>query len=228
MVPSAAARHRPSATIGACLLIVLPLWGATPAALVGQVGRTANAPRPSIETSVVPVLSPLANAPRSELADVVARFDADQSALGRRYGVDYSPARQKRFEEFTTQWLARLRDVDFDKLSQEGRVDYVLMRHELEYQQYQLKRGAQQLAEMQSYTPFAATIFDLIEARRELKPVNQQDAGRTLAVLAKQIDTVRKGVEKMIAAAKIDTTNARVRDSVRTARFVGFRNNPGW
>jgi uncharacterized protein (DUF885 family) len=196
---------------------------AVPVVLIAQSSRSGVAPRTSIETSVVPALAPYATAPRSELADVVARFDADQSALGRRYGVDYSPARQKRLEDFTTQWLAGLRDVDFDKLSQEGRVDYVLMRHELEYQQYQLKRSGQQLVEMQSYTPFAATIFDLIEARRELKPVNQQDAGRTLAVLAKQIDTVRKAVEKTIAAAKVDTTNARVRDSVRTARFVGFR-----
>ena len=98
----------------------------------------------------------------------------------------------------------------------------MLLRHELEYQQYQLKRSRQQLAEMRSYTPFAATIFDLMETRRELEPINQQDAGRTLAALAKQVDSVRKMVEKA-AATKVDTTNARVRDSLRTARFIGFR-----
>jgi len=224
MVPSSVATSQryPCPLIARAFAPLLTVL-AVPVVLIAQSSRNGVAPRTSIETSVVPALAPYATAPRSELADVVARYDADQSALGRRYGVDYSPSRQKRFEEFTTQWLAHLRDVDFDKLSQEGRVDYVLMRHELEYQQYQLKRSGQQLAEMQSYTPFAATIFDLMEARRELKPVNQQDAGRALAVLAKQIDTVRKGVEEMIAAAKVDTTNARVRDSVRTARFVAFR-----
>jgi uncharacterized protein (DUF885 family) len=115
-----------------------------------------------------------------------------------------------------------LRELDFDKLSQEGKVDYVLLRHELEYDQHQLERSRTQLREMQPYTPFAPTIFDLMDTRRDLKPVNQQEAGRTLSALARQVDSVRKSVEK-IAASKIDTSIARVRDSVRTARFVGFR-----
>jgi len=220
-LPSAL-RGRSGTFVCARALVVLAILVVTPIALSGQGGKKAAATRPSVETSAVPALAPYAATPRSELAQVVARYDADQEALGRRYGVDYSPARAKRLEAFTTQWTARLGEVAFDKLSQEGRVDYVLLRHELEYQQYQLKRSRQQLAEMQSYTPFAGTIFDLMEARRELKPVNQQDAGRTLALLAKQVDSVRKAVEK-VAATKVDTTNTNVRDSLRTARFVGFR-----
>ena len=195
---------------------------ASPAALLAQGARNGSPARPSVETAVVPSLTPLTMARPSELTDIVSRYAADRSALGRRYGVDYSPTRLKRMEEFTTQWLGRLRDLDFDELSQEGRVDYVLLRNELDYEQYQITRERQQLAEMQSYTPFAATIFDLMETRRQLKPVSQQEAGRTLAVLAKQIDSVRKVVDRA-AAAKVDTTNARVRDSLRTVRFVGFR-----
>ena len=195
---------------------------ASPPALLAQGARNGSPARPSIETAVVPSLTPLTMARPSELTDIVSRYAADRSALGRRYGVDYSPTRLKRMEEFTTQWLGRLRDLDFDELSQEGRVDYVLLRNELEYEQYQITRERQQLAEMQSYTPFAATIFDLMETRRQLKPVSQQEAGRTLAVLAKQIDSVRKVVDRA-AAAKVDTTNARIRDSLRTVRFVGFR-----
>ena len=176
----------------------------------------------SVETSPVPALTALANGSRSELAEVVSRYSADRSALYRRYGVDYSPAQTKRLETFTTQWLGRLRELDFDKLTQEGQVDYVLLRHELEYEQYQLGRTRQQLAEMQAYTPFATTIFDLMETRRELVPVNQQEAGRGLATLAKQVDSVRRTVERL-TSTKVDTTITRVRDSVRTARFVGFR-----
>ena len=176
----------------------------------------------SVETSPVPALAALANGSRSELAEVVSRYSADRSALYRRYGVDYSPAQTKRLETFTTQWLGRLRELDFDKLTQEGQVDYVLLRHELEYEQYQLGRTRQQLAEMQAYTPFATTIFDLMETRRELVPVNQQEAGRALATLAKQVDSVRRTVERL-TSTKVDTTITRVRDSVRTARFVGFR-----
>ena len=196
--------------------------------LIPMIASSQSAPangggvRSSAETAVVPMLGPFVDAKPSELASVVERYQSDRSALGRRYGVEYSPARFKRMDEFTGQWLGRLRDVSFDKLSQEGRVDYVLLRNELEYEQYQLKRDRQQLVEMQGYTPFAATVFDLMEVRRQLKPLNQQEAGRTLSQLAKQVDSVRKAIEK-VAAAKVDTTNARVRDSLRTVRFVGFR-----
>ena len=207
-------RSSVAATLAAFLLV--------PALASSQTARKAPTAARSIEISLVPALEPLAESRRSELADVVSRYDTDRSALGRRYGVEYSPARTKRMEEFTSQWLARLREVDFEKLSQEGRVDYVLLRHELEYDQYQLKRGREQLVEMQAYTPFAATIFDVMETRRELKPVNQQEAGRTLSALAKQVDSVRRAVEKL-TSSRIDTTNPRVRDSLRTARFVGFR-----
>ena len=161
---------------------------------LAQAPRSAP-PVKSVETSLVPALDPMIAGPRSELADVVSRYDADRSALGRRYGVEYSPARTKRLADLTTQWLARLRAVDFDKLSQEGKVDYVLLRHELEYDQYQLERTRAQLAEMQSYTPFATVVFDLMERRRMLEPVNQQEAGRTLAALGRQVDSVRKAVE---------------------------------
>ena len=190
--------------------------------LPGQASRNSPHPARSIETNLVPTLGGIAASPRSELADVVSRYDNDRSALGRRYGVEYSTARTKRLDEFTTQWLARLADLDFDKLSQEGKVDYVLLRHELEYEQYQLKRSRDQLAEMRAYTPFATAIFDLMETRRELKPVNQQEAGRALAALAQQVDSVRKAVDR-IASSKVDSTTARVRDSLRTVRFVGFR-----
>ena len=211
-------RSRPrsiSAVVAASLVVPVAAASQSPPA-------NGGATRSSVETAVVPALGPFADARSSELAGIVERYQSDRSALGRRYGVEYSPARFKRMEEFSGQWLSRLRELSFDKLSREGRIDYVLMRNELEYEQYQLKRDRQQLAEMQSYTPFAATVFDLMETRRQLKALNQQEAGRTLSQLAKQIDSVRKAVEK-IAATKVDTTNARVRDSLRTVRFVGFR-----
>ena len=208
-------RFSPSVAIALVTLVTSSSIGA------GQTSKKSAAALP-VETAVVPALERFAGARPSELADVVARYDADRAALGRRYGVDYSPARTRRLEEFTAQWLTRLRELNFDRLSQEGRVDYVLLRNELEYEQYQLKRVSGQLAEMRAYTPFANTIFDLMEARRQLEAVNQQASGRTLSLLATQIDSVRKAVEKA-AAAKLDTTNARVRDSLRAVRFVGFR-----
>jgi uncharacterized protein (DUF885 family) len=210
-------RFRGYAAIVLAACIVVPSTGWS------QAARANGAPGPApTETAVVPPLALFVDARPSELATVVERYASDRSALGRRYGVEYSPARTKRLEEFTTQWLGRLREMSFDRLSQEGRIDYVLLRNALEYEQYELRRGTRQLAEMRAYTPFAGTIFDLVEDRRQMKSVSQQEAGRTLAALATQVDSARKTVEKL-TAGRVDTANARVRDSLRTVRFVGFR-----
>ena len=55
----------------------------------------AQAPR----DSVVPDLRAVMALPRSELAPVIERWQADRSALGRRYSVSHSPVRRERQRE---------------------------------------------------------------------------------------------------------------------------------
>ena len=76
----------------------------------------------------------------SELRDSVALFTSDRAALGRRWTVEYSPARRARFRTFYSDWQARLAKVDFNKLSQEGRIDYLLLGNKLRYEVAQLGR----------------------------------------------------------------------------------------
>jgi hypothetical protein len=128
----------------------------------------------------------------SELRDTVELFSADRAALFRRYTVDDSPARRNRMREFLTGWRTRLGAVDFDALSQEGRLDWVLLENELRYQLVLLDREEGQFAEMAPWLPFAATIMDLEESRRRLEPVDPALAAATLAAMAGSIDSARQ------------------------------------
>ncbi len=74
----------------------------------------------------VPALGPLIARSTSELADVINRFSTDRSVLGRRYDAPDSPDQRTRMRALYTAWPARLTEVDFSKLTQEARVDYVL------------------------------------------------------------------------------------------------------
>jgi len=58
----------------------------------------------------------------------------DQASLSRRYDAADSPEQRRRMREFYSGWRARLAEVAFDKLAQEGRVDYVLLDNHLTYQ----------------------------------------------------------------------------------------------
>ena len=154
----------------------------------------------------VPALTPLL-APRgteSEMRDIVTRFTADENALNRRWNVDYAPTRRARFREFYKGWQSQLRGLDFDKLSQNGRIDYVLMNHNLRHALGLLDREEKMWAESAPVLPFGNDIFTLVDARRRMEKVDPQKAAVTLVALGKKVEDVSKAVIAGLQAS--DTT----------------------
>ena len=131
----------------------------------------------------------------SEMRAAIERYTADRGSLTRSYPVAISPARRARFKKFYEEWLASLKSLDFDAMSQEGKIDYLLFKNHLEYELRQLDIQAQQLAEVQPLVPFANTIIDLEEARRRMEPINSGQVAATLTELKKQVDERRRAVE---------------------------------
>jgi hypothetical protein len=138
------------------------------------------------------LLLTIAQTHSSELRDTVELYATDRGALQRRYDVAYSPERRDRLRRFHTEWRERLRRIAFDRLSLEGRVDYVLLDGEQAYQLAVLEREAKLWTELAPWLPFAAPIVDLAEARRKLQPVDGATAARTLTALARSVDSVRQ------------------------------------
>jgi uncharacterized protein (DUF885 family) len=130
----------------------------------------------------------------SELRDTISLYVQDRGALQRRWTVSYSPARAQRMNAFYTDWRARLRRVDFDRLSQEGKIDYILLDNRLRQELDQLQREERLAAEMKPLVPFGQVVADFEEARRRFETPDGQKAGRALADLAKQLDSLTRAV----------------------------------
>jgi len=156
--------------------------------------RSPVAP-PADPLTSVPKLAPLAGARGSELADVIGRYQADLGSITRRYDADDSPAARQRLRQFYTGWRTRLAELDFGRLSQEGKVDYVLLDNRLRYQLALLDRADRQRAEIASLVPFADRLLDLHDARRELRDVDPAATARSLAAFTKEVDALRLGLE---------------------------------
>jgi hypothetical protein len=71
------------------------------------------------------------NGDRSELRGAIERYDADRGSVLRSAPAAGSAQRDDRIRDFTRQWLDRLGSVDFDRLSQDGKVDYLLWKNHL-------------------------------------------------------------------------------------------------
>ncbi|HZS09885.1 MAG TPA: DUF885 family protein [Blastocatellia bacterium] len=157
----------------------------------------------------------------SELSPLIERFSADHGSLIRFYAIPISPARQARMKQFYNEWLSRLAKLDFDRLNQDSRADYLLFKNHLGHELRQVEIQTKQLAETEPLIPFANALIELHEARRRMDPINPQKTAATLTGLNKQIGETQKTIE---AAIKADPGKFKKTVANRAAaQLVGLR-----
>jgi len=131
----------------------------------------------------------------SEMRSAIERYTVDRGSLIRSYPVQLSRARRERFRKFYEEWLASLQSLDFESMSQDGKIDYILFKNHLEYELRQLDIQARQLSEIEPLVPFATTIIDLEESRRRMEPIDSAKVAATLNDLRKQVDERRRAID---------------------------------
>lgn len=131
----------------------------------------------------------------SEMRSSIERYTVDRGSLVRSYPVAVSRSRRERFKKFYTEWLNSLQSLDFDTMSQDGKIDYILFKNHLEYELRQIDIQSRQLNEIEPLLPFAAKIIELEETRRRMEPINSAKVAATLTELKKQVDERRRAVE---------------------------------
>ncbi|HEV8139281.1 MAG TPA: DUF885 family protein [Pyrinomonadaceae bacterium] len=131
----------------------------------------------------------------SEMRPIIEYYIADRGSLQRSFFVNNSPARRERFRKFFQDALDRIQKLNFDAMSEAGKVDYILFRNHLEHELRQLDIEEKQQAEIAPLIPFGKTIVDLEEARRRMDPIDPAKAATTLNALKKQAEDTRRQVE---------------------------------
>ncbi len=142
----------------------------------------------------------------SELRALIERYATDAASLARYFGdhddsvsaaavATASTAYKERMGQFYAQWQTSLDGVDFDKLSQDARVDYTLLRNDINRKARQLKMHETQLIGIKPLVPFATAIVGLEDAQRAMERVDSEKAAGIVAGITKQIGELRKADE---------------------------------
>ena len=173
-------------TLGVCVLGVCAP-GAIFVLSVRADEPAANDARNSILASVDPG--------SSRLRTLLERYETDRSSLGRFHRTPLSPERAARMKQFQEEWRAALEALDFDSLGQPGRIDYVLLRNEIEHELRELEIRDERAAEMLPLIPFGRTIVAAQEARRRLDPVDPVRVAEELAELTRRIEEARTSLK---------------------------------
>lgn len=159
-----------------------------------QVSSRESAPAEAVRYEAPP-MSDLVAPAASELTPFIERYSTDRAAMRRRGYAEISPTRAAQREHFLSEWRRLLGEVEFDSLSQEGRIDYILMRNHLDYELRQIGIDRVSQAEIAPLLPFAEVILRLDERRLAKERVDAAAAAAALTDLLGQIDETRRAVE---------------------------------
>src|SRR6185436_12536050 len=116
-----------------------------------------------------------------------------------------------------------LKQLNFDGMSQAGKVDYILFRTHLERELNQLDIEEKQITEMRPLIPFAAAIVGLEETRRRMEPIDSAKTAATLNDLKKQIEETRRAVEAGLRPERGAEARSETVTPVRVKKTVAFR-----
>ena len=149
----------------------------------------------------------------SELREAILRHTTDARSVRRSIADSWSESGKKRLDSFSQAWLGSLDRVDFDSLGRDGRIDYVLLRNEIDHSVRELDLQAKKATELAPLVPYLGSIVALEESRRRMEPIDSPKVAARLTELAKEIDKARKDAEDSLRGDK----------SARVAKSLALR-----
>ena len=116
----------------------------------------------------------------SELYQLANELRADLGSLSRFYNIENSPERRERFQNFFSAYQKKLDQYNFNKLSTNGKVDYLLIKRFLDDGLFRLAEEEKEFAQMQSWVAYGNPIYELEKLRRRGKQLNAADVAKQL------------------------------------------------
>ncbi|WP_299467343.1 DUF885 family protein [Mucilaginibacter sp.] len=140
----------------------------------------------------------------------------DRTEYQRRQQALNSPQQRKRLVELNNDYLKQLAGANFDALSIYGKVDYILLKKEINFGLLDLSKEEEKYNSVKSYISFADPIYELEMKRRRGGSMDAQKVAQQLNAIIKQIKTDSATVKK---AASIDMPLAKMAQSA----VIGLR-----
>jgi uncharacterized protein (DUF885 family) len=133
---------------------------------------------------------------QESLPDRVRRIKADLEDLNRFYNISISDKRYKRLHSFFLDETASLEAIDFENLTQQDKVDYLLLRNFLRRQSRQLDQDHTRIEGYAPLIPFASLVISICEDRQLVEPVQPEHTVQKLYQVQLDIERVTARIRK--------------------------------
>jgi uncharacterized protein (DUF885 family) len=148
---------------------------------------------------------------------IVEEYRADLTSVTQFYDLPWSIPCFDRIERLQHDWQSRLVALDFERLDQRGRVDFLLLRTKLGSALDEQSMERRRLAEFAELIPFREGIQALEEARWRLDPVDAEKAASYLALVPDQVKQLRERIDKAKKAQAAPPKNVEAKPADRMA-----------
>jgi len=196
---------------GVAGLLVLGAFLLSPSILAGRPYSGADDP-PALEDMIVPP---------GIMPGIIERYEAESADAPSGY---LSPKDAAGLKETNDGWLKMLVRLDFDKMSQEDKIDYLLFKNRLELESRRLEAQVRAAEDAAAYVPFAGTITDLEAKRRRAPTMDPRKIAGEVDALARRIAAVQRDIEAKVKAggpgAPAKSAGARAGEAVRGLRQI--------
>ncbi|MBB2146753.1 DUF885 family protein [Pedobacter sp. LMG 31464] len=146
---------------------------------------------------ILTLTTQVANAQSDEASSVspfINQYQADETMLGRKYTLKRSEEYFQRMERFYTDWLTKLKTLPFAKLNVNERVDYTLLKRDINADSKTLELSYTEFKNTNFTIPFAKSILDFEQKRRVGKQQNGKETEQVFSKLKDDIDNATKAV----------------------------------
>ncbi|QKZ14842.1 DUF885 family protein [Spirosoma sp. KUDC1026] len=152
-----------------------------------------------LSTTAQPRPAPLANVnpQTSDVHFLMTQYSADRGSLNRFYTIENSPERRERFQKLNTDYLQQLEKMNFNQLSVDSQVDYVLFQRTIQVDQRELAEEAAEVEKIKAWFPFADKFYTLEKLRRRGTTMNGEQVARDLTLWGREIAEARRAAEKL-------------------------------
>lgn len=176
-----------------------------------------------------------------DMPEAIRAYEADARSVGAFYDLPWTEPSMDRREKLIADWRAKLAALDFDALSAGGRIDWMLLRNDLDREDEGLRMQRDRLKEIDELVSFRRVIAELELARwrgDRIEPAavagKLDDIARTLKEVRERIEAGRKKEDgdkkKGVKPLKVEPARAlraaKVTDSLRGTlkRWFDFNN----
>ncbi len=132
----------------------------------------------------------------SEVHHLMQNYDSDRGSLTRFYTVPNSPERRERFKKFYEDYLGELNALNFEKMSQGGKVDYILFKRRIESELRNIQTEEIEYNAIKKYLAFSDYIYNLEKLRRRGTSMDGAEVAKSLNDLHKQIIAANAALKK--------------------------------